>query len=310
MDLKVNKLDLKEIDLDVYKITALSLQALRTFNICTISDSWWTDTSSFIPQGNGIVVDFCHHASKEYIADKTQIEGIRPVVYFHPIKTGKVTRMNTGDKFLLWNYIFRVFAPGIAICDTVIGYSALSKYNNNSDNFADTELCHAMEQWLEEAISFPMFLIKKETNYCLANAEFTVPSTEDELKYSISEFHYTEQPYWLRHRKDEFTGYCVDVDRSFKEADISKKLAVFPAVSYTAQNNLKRGDAIEYNGRLYAVFEDGFLLGLNTIGNSCYSTGIQEVVDMSTEEEFFKNSEIYKVLQHWIYRELSLNGTQ
>lgn len=261
-----------------------------------ISDTWWTGDNPYGKHGFRMV---------NYVSENTVVatdiytteRGVRPMVYF----TEPNNLLKQNDEFFLENWLFKVLAPGVAICETVIGYRPYKlKEQIDVPDFCMSPIFSLISSWITKYANAVCFKVTREK---LTNVfpVISLPSYDIISKHH-SAFISNGSPYWLRTRYNEFTGYYVSDSGHIGTKDISEKLSIAPSVYLNSSNKFKLipFDRIIIGDRAFKLLdsETGFCICTNPLPSTCYSTGIEEL--QNNDSAFIRDSEAYKTMVEWV----------
>lgn len=293
--MKINILSLTSCDI---KINSIRLPLPS--EACVITDNafhqkgpWWYTSAA----DDGKEYIFVADGNVHYPMSKLQTAGVRPVVTFDDENNSSYV----GCEFMFGNYLFKVFEPGIAVCETMVAYSPFSNVKNIHSDYKNSLIMPILANWLYYVAMLPDG-IQKVINKIPVEEKFFNPGLLKEEEVTVSSFLKlkSSQPYWKYGRKDEFTGKCIDINGKTRYAALTDKtINVQPVIYFNSEKTPLKYAQFEIGGFVFQQAGcENFALCKNTIGTSCYSTGIVTMTECS-EEEFYKDSEIKKVIDEW-----------
>lgn len=296
----INKLLFQKVEIDIINVSAPSYSQYKYYKNCPIQDTFWLNDADCLNQKEAYIID-----DKCRITVKTTIQqGVRPIIRFVS------SELQTGDEFEWGHHLFVVIEHGLAICTTVIGYSCYSKKNNIS-SYSASDLFHFIKNWTEQNIDKDVHKIIGTDNYFTRDKTASLLSIDETVHLSAPTLSRGRYSYWIKGRISEFTNAYIGRVGVVSAAETSQKLNIYPAI-YFDINSLKKHfqeqEVFEYRGRLFEVINCnlGIALSLNTIGTSCFSTGISSIAE-EDENEFYRNSEVHEIIQNWRKKEKEEN---
>lgn len=303
MEAIVSKLILDSKSTDKIKLISACIpnsNTISSYHIEAIFDTdWWLGNEPEIDISGKSIIKYSKGVLSFSTVDYHEIRGVRPLVTFQS------AILKTDDEFLVDKWLFRVIAPGLAVCETVVGYSPYAfKHQKTVPDISDSALFNFLDKWFKgianksvfkaTRINFDFGIIKK----------IDMPRPCDIISYHPA-FISNGCPFWLKTRYDEFTGYYITEDGHSKEKNISEKLFINPAIFLDTENksfnNFEIFDMVAVNGRIFKFLDvtNGISICMNPLKPSCYSMGIAEKGNVKVEEEFYQDSEACQVLQSW-----------
>lgn len=255
----------------------------------TTNEDWWLRPDIFYPDtqpyvGAGTV--------EQRWGEKNDIKGVRPVIRF----TSRT--FSVGDEFIFNNYLFAVVTPTVALCKTVVGYTTPDKIFAVSDEWADRTIDEYDKfQDVDKVIKVvPVDIgtasICHETKYYAALPPLALK---------------TGYPYWTLSRKSEFSAWYIDEKGNLGTGDITAKHEVCPLfqididkVAEDAKEILFPYSIFEFNNRLFRCTEKHRFICLNTLGKTCFTTGLAEMGNKKEEYDIVSHSEIYEPINRWL----------
>lgn len=290
-----NKLKLKEIHNakmtsflipdSAYINTTLVINNLSLGDIL-INDNWWARDAL----NRGVYVDA--YGSEHFPMPK-QLAGVRPLY------TVLHKELDVGDRFILKNHIFKMIGSDIALCETVIGFTTqdniinyLAQWNGSSQYNAP------VKDIIYKIIGFEECecpIDKVTSPFC------STPDAQAHEKWMNG------YEYWTNSRVDEFSCRVIDKSGFVCKDNIFAQHDICPMVLFT-QDIFKllgfdNDELFEINGRVFRVINKSFgvTLCLNTIGFSCFSTGIAEIGNEEEEKEYIREAEATKIITDWLF---------
>lgn len=276
------------------------------------NELWWLSPSNSSVNSNTISNRFAYICGMVYTSTPyyKKLYGIRPLILFTNNATDK-NKVFKGDEICIGKWLFKVIENGVAVCETVIGYSRYGDTMIKASTYNTSEIYNRITTWYQDIKSRTVCKVYK-TPYdnSLINLDTTsVPSTED-ISDSNNTILCNGYSYWLKNRTSEFkAAYLDSLGQKFSRS-LTDVINVCPAVyfntSHPDYNNFVPYDLFEINGRIFKFNEHRSKTGaigigfcMNTIGMSCYSTGICEKGSKEAEKEFYESSEVYEVIKDW-----------
>lgn len=266
-----------------FKITRVSLPSkedILEISTCApeklaIYCSWWLKNGSYIRTGESVV--------KYTTAEFKKYKGIRVILEFNS------SVLKPGDEFYYKNALFYIYTEGKAISKAVINFS---KYKDIND---------VLFQWHFSPLDERVYQIISKEPFVLCHDDIEIMPARVASSFNQTDLAPT-LTFWLRERKDEFTGYCISSFGNIQKVDISETLCVCPSLhTLVIPNIISMFMYFETDGILWKkigtfpmVFD---AIALNPIGASCYSSGIEEV--NGSENDFYLSSELANVLAEW-----------
>lgn len=297
----INKLDIERIPLmNIYEISVPSFSQYK-YMCPVIEDAWWLRKYTSLTHGGAYIIN--EHDIQLFV-DKTNVYGVRPLIRFK----GFNLDIHIGDRLIWADHLFSVIDGGMAVCYSIIGHSPYCKTGNNATTFEESDLYNFLQEWKNKNINMPVFKIT-DSQTLFVRAEFSALSKTDAFNAHFTTNDSNRYPFWIKGRKNEFTGYLANIkhknNHKFLEAPLTEKHYIYPALYFTDGTLCREFQCdkyFEYNGKLFEPFdkERGIALSLNCIGTSCYSTGIASF-DECSEDEFFEDSELRQEIDSWAY---------
>lgn len=288
--MKINILNFEDCDITIteYRIP-FGNEIEKIEKYCSIKAPWWFYNDN-VAVNSGYSIWEAPLAYKQSIL---KTAGVRPVLMFESKKP-----LSPGSEFVFGDHIFIVFNKNKAVCKTVIGYSVFATHNNPSCLYKSSQVYKLIKQWYNSAID-PIVEISDKQEYEIICESPTLLDVETASGFSR---HIMKgvQPFWLYGRKDEFTGFSVTYDAKAIETPLdNKEINIHPVFKLSISYPNMAWVHFELNGLLFILRGDkGYAICKNTIGTSCYSTGIANLNEC-TEQEFFENSEVKHVMDAW-----------
>lgn len=257
-----------------------------------INESWWLADTALNKTNAGYI--------QKDIFSRTSVDNIMGI---RPICTVTSEDLKKGDLFLYNNHLFKMLSNSLALCKTVIGFS---NYNNVHQMLNEWSNRKIKQTVIIDNSLCPMYgkyvlKITEKRKHELRNAVFSLLPCGDGIS---SELLITGSCYWTQFRESEFNHQyidefgCVSVGALTKQYQICPWAEYNPNYSYTP---MQLYTLFEYDNKVFRVISSqaGRAICLNTIGTSCYSTGIASLSECSNNE-FYADSEAASILSDWV----------
>lgn len=289
---EINKITLESKPLNItFKRVFIGVNNLQNYEIYD-NTLWWIPSQRLT-----YTIAYYANANKSFTTTNLRaIRGVRPYLFFG------CDDINIGDEFILDKWLFKVVSDNVAICETVVAFCPYAERNSDCKKFADSIPGKTLQKWYQSTKDKPCFKAHRTGSTSIVENSVQIP-TKTFAQTFHSAFINMGVSYWLRDRRDEFSAYCVNSRGDLCARDLNEFLNVLPIVEIQNSNhNYKEFDIFELSGRLLYLLnaDTGLCLCVNSIGMTPYSTGVMPIEDTEKENEFFKDSELYKVFQDWI----------
>lgn len=290
-----NKLNFKEIHdatmtsfliADITYIRSVLIAGGLSFEDILIKDNWWARDAV----NKDEYIDI--HGS-EHLPLPKQLAGVRPLY------TVLHNELDVGDRFILKNHIFKMIGSDIALCETVIGYSTQDNIINYLVQWSGSSQYNApVKDIIYKIIG---------SEECECSIDRAVSPSCSTINVSVPEKWINGYEYWTDSRVDEFSCRVIDKSGFVCKDNIFVQHDICPMVLFTQDIFRPLGfdndERFEINGRVFRVINKSFgvTLCLNTIGFSCFSTGIAEIGNEEEEKEYIREAEATKVITDWLF---------
>lgn len=316
LDLTYHRITLMSIEIPVFEEllehTKLNLSNFDT-DILEFKDDWWMTKTKF--------PDSIYFCKPNKVVEKcntlNDVKAVRPIIKFKNTEYfagNKRIIYDVNDEFFVGNCLFKVLwiekGCCTALCETAINYVPYNKQRNYV-SLDKSEISSCIQLWVKTlditsngggqgSLGVSKATREERIRFYVPDIK---PITVSEAENTKKEFLMLKNiSFWMFGRKDEFTGYYIDKTGNIKEGDITSKHNVCPCLSVLNTNSIEA-----YIGRFFVIENYVFrpvsinnVLCINTIGLSCYSTGIKETESSFSERVFFKDAEISGIIDEWL----------
>lgn len=279
--MKVNKLTFSSVEIKIKKVEIPSYSFFKVYEplIRTISPEWWIKGPK-AQDTYTISRDPCKPLSSAHnVTPANNFAGVRPAVYFISKK------LKQGDRFAVGRYLFTVLFTGLALCDTVVEYSRFTNIDNTLTRWSTLNSCTTVNK----------VIASDEVNISIASYGLFPVTEAMHTDFNSME---TNCGYWLLGRADEFTAYYSNTLGEIQRMDITAKLDICPVLYLDEPHGFKLHDVFEYDGYYFLILSNSIALCKNTVGISCYSTGLISCAE-ETEKDFYEISEVKEIVDTW-----------
>lgn len=300
----VNKLTFHEVNVSVLEIRLpISTELFLIQKHYEINYPWWYEP---LVESNATNIEYpCLSDGVPTWQNKLKPAGIRPVLIFKD----EQNVMEEGSEFLYANHLFKVFGHQKAVCETMIGY--VPYVNSAADikaTLKNSNVSAQLSAWTRYASSLHCSILKV-VNKQPVDLGPVVPGLLNRGEITNTPRHELKgfKSYWVFGRQDEYKGSCVNPHGDHALASLSdKKIEVLPVIRFTENDFGIDGITpafrfLEFEKNGFFFKQQGaleFALCKNTIGTSCYSTGIAGLSECS-EKEFYEDSEVALKINKW-----------
>lgn len=258
-----------------------------------INESWWL--ADLVNRQAGYIQK---NVFSRCWTDTNNIMGIRPLC---SVISGNLKK---GDLYLYNNYLFEMLSDSLALCKTVIGFSTyneapqiINKWFNNRIK-QTVNINNALYQMFGK---YEVLKVIDRRKHELPNAAFSLLPCGDGVLPNLIK---TGFPYWTQFRESEFTHQYIDEFGFVEKGALTEQHQICPWVEYKpsySDKPMQLYTLFEYDNKVFRVVssQTGRALCLNTVGTSCYSTGIANLSECTTNE-FYIDSEAALVLLCWV----------
>lgn len=251
------------------------------------------------------------------------IKAIRPIIILSTEgywQSGCFHYCKVRDEFCIGEYLFRIIEQTInshlvAICETGVDFSQYSKNNTGVYNFYTSDVGKCFSVWKKNfcfshgnkygnnntiSLYAKYITTKREINIETKNIR---PLSVEDInafhekitpnRYGFQYYH----PFWLLERADEFSAHCSSKSK-LETCSISSLLDVHPCITTEDKEFSVWSESLFQIGNyLFLKISADKLICLNSIGKSCYSTGIDD--DMEDPLSFYYASELCDKIAVW-----------